>query len=269
MNKKKLLSYPKKILYIRKEIPRNKYIIISSLAFIIFFASWFVLTYGGFVSKIFLPSPTDVAIAFEDLLIEHNLIKDILTSTFRVISAFMLASIIAIPLGIFIGNFKIFEAFFKPFCAFVRYMPATAFIPLLIIWFGIGNLQKISLIFLGTFFHLTLLIADSSSNVPKSYLETALSLGASKTDIILNVVTPACLPNIIDNLRIIMGAAWTYVVVAELVAAMSGLGAMIIESQRFLKTANILVGIIIIGLIGVIFDLLFKLIRKTRFSWAE
>lgn len=254
---------------IRKAISPKSYTFFAILTFVFFLGLWCLLSYSGIINPIFLPTPTKVVNATIELFTKYALISDIGASVFRVFSAFLLASILAVPLGILIGNFKIVEAISRPFSSFVRYMPASAFIPLLILWFGIGHLQKILLIFIGIFFHLLLLISDDATNVPQSLLETAISLGANKRKLLAKVVVPGILPAIINDLRIIIGAAWTFVIVAELVAATSGLGSMIIESQRFLRTANIISGIIIIGFIGLLTDLIFKIAQRLLFPWVE
>ena len=161
------------------------------------------------------------------------------------------------------------EAFFDPIISFLRYIPVSAFVPLFILWFGIGELQKVLLIFAGVAPYLTILIFDVVANTKKEYAEAAYTLGASRNDITFRVVAPQSLPGIWDAMRLMMGAAWTFVILAEIKAATSGLGYLIMTSQRFLQTSNVIAAIFIIGILGLLTDLLFKFTRKKFFPWAE
>src|SRR6185436_7755419 len=134
------------------------------------------------------------------------------------------AALMAIPFGILMGSFKIFEAFFEPIVDFVRYLPVSAMIPLLILYIGLGIEEKVAVIFIGTFFQLILLVADVAAHVPKDLLDSAYTLGTSRLRVVTHVLVPATLPGVMDNLRITIGWSWTYLVVAELVAAERGLG---------------------------------------------
>ena len=230
---------------------------------------WCFLTYGGLVSKIFLPSPSQVLGAALELWQDGTLLSYTLDSLYRVGVGFLLAAFLAIPLGILMGSSKLAEAILEPLIDFVRYLPVTALVPLLILYFGIGDLQKMSVIFIGTFFQLVLLIADVTANISKDLIRAAYTLGANRWQVFRRVLLPAAMPGIIDNLRITMGWAWTYLVVAELVAANSGLGYMILKAQRFLQTEKIFLGLIIIGILGIITDYLFKLFFKLYLPWSE
>jgi NitT/TauT family transport system permease protein len=167
------------------------------------------------------------------------------------------------------GSFRFFQALLEPLIGAVRYMPASAFIPLLIIWLGIGDAQKIGVVFIGVFFPLTLLIADVSAGVPKELINIAYTLGASRWQVFSRVLLPASLPGVVDNLRITMGWAWTYLIVAELVGAESGIGHLILQSQRFLATDRIIASILTIGLLGVVTDGIFRLISARLFPYVE
>jgi NitT/TauT family transport system permease protein len=167
------------------------------------------------------------------------------------------------------GHFKIIQALIEPINDFIRYMPVAAFIPLAIVWAGTGDLEKVVIIFIGTFFQLILMIADNARNVPAAYLDVAYTLGGTRWGAVYKVLVPAALPGIFDSLRIAMGWAWSYLVVAEIVAANRGLGFLIIQSQRYLKTAEIFAGIIIIGIIGLATDHLFRWLSRKLFPWQE
>lgn len=250
-------------------IPRRWYTGVSAGVLGAAVLVWAVLTYGGFVSPLFLPSPTKVLTTGIQLFQEGVLVSHIAASVYRVGVGFLLAAVLAVPLGILMGSLKVVEALVEPIVNFVRYLPVTAMIPLLILYLGIADLQKIAVIFIGTFFQLVLLIADVTANVQRELLQAAYTLGASRRQVFFQVLVPATLPGVIDNLRITLGWAWTYLVVAELVAAESGLGYMILRAQRFLHTDRIFVGLFVIGLLGLISDYLFKALYRRLLPWSQ
>jgi len=253
----------------REPIPKGLYFILALSSFAFFLILWSVLTYGRFVDPLFLPSPGRVFQAGVDLFLELEFTTDILNSVYRVMMGFIIAAIIGIPIGLIMGTFKVAEAFTEPVVGFVRYMPASAFIPLFILWLGIGDIEKIAIIFVGSFFQLVLMVAVVAKNVHKDMLETAYTLGAKRFQVIRKVLLPASLPGIVDTLRIIVGWAWTYIIVAELVASASGIGYMIISSQRMLRTGNIIFGILTIGMLGLLTDLFSKWLYNKLFPWVE
>jgi len=166
------------------------------------------------------------------------------------------------------GSFKFFEALFEPVVNFVRYLPVSAMIPLLILYIGLGFEEKVAVIFIGTFFQLILMIADVAAHVPKDLIDSAYTLGTSRFRVVTHVLIPATLPGVMDNLRITIGWAWTYLIVAELVAAEKGLGIMILESQRGLRTDKIFVGLVTIGLLGFLSDIIFKWLHRVVLPWS-
>jgi NitT/TauT family transport system permease protein len=253
----------------REPIPKSLYLILALSSFAFFLVVWSILTYGGLVDPLFLPSPGRVFQAGVDLFVELGFITDILNSVYRVMLGFIVAALIGVPLGLFMGTFKVAEAFTEPVVGFIRYMPASAFIPLFILWLGIGDIEKIAIIFVGSFFQLVLMVAVVAKNVHKDMLETAYTLGARRFQVIWKVLLPASLPGIVDTLRIIVGWAWTYIIVAELVASASGIGYMIISAQRMLRTGNIIFGILTIGILGLITDYFFKWLYNRLFPWVE
>jgi NitT/TauT family transport system permease protein len=182
---------------------------------------------------------------------------DIGMTVWRVLGGFAIAAVLAVPLGVLMGAYKPVEAFFEPFVSFARYLPASAFIPLLILWAGIGEAQKLAVIFIGSFFQLVLMIAVSVGNTRRDLVEAAYTLGARDTGIVVRVLLPSRARDRRD-LRMVLGWAWTYVIVAELIGASSGIGHMITDSQALLATDQIIFGIIVIGLIGLVTDFAFK-----------
>jgi NitT/TauT family transport system permease protein len=237
--------------------------------FVVFFLVWAGATFGGFVSKTFLADPVTMVRSGYDLLLNQGFVYDIGMTVWRVLGGFVIAALLAVPLGVLMGAYKPVEAFFEPFVSFARYLPASAFIPLLILWAGIGEAQKLAVIFIGSFFQLVLMIAVSVGNTRRDLVEAAYTLGAGDRGIVTRVLLPSSAPEIAETLRMVLGWAWTYVIVAELIGASSGIGHMITDSQALLATDQIIFGIIIIGLIGLVTDFAFKAFNRQLFPWAQ
>ena len=238
------------------------------LFFVLFFAAWAYVTLGGHVSKTFLADPLTMIEEGYTLLTRHGFLGDIGITIWRVVGGFVLAALLAVPLGILMGAYKPIEAFLEPFVSFARYLPASAFIPLLILWAGIGELQKLLVIFIGAVFQLVLMVALAVAGVRRDLVEAALTLGARDRGIVGRVLIPASAPEIAEILRLVLGWAWTYVIVAELIGSSSGIGHMITDSQALLATGQIIFGIIVIGVIGLISDFLFKWANRRLFPWS-
>ncbi len=236
--------------------------------FVLFFAVWAVFTLGGFVSPTFLASPVTMLREGWLLFTEYNFIQDIGMTVWRVVGGFVLASVIAVPLGIAMGAYKPIEAFLEPFVSFCRYLPASAFIPLLILWAGIGESQKLLVIFIGSVFQVILMVAVTVGSARKDLVEAAYTLGASSRGIVRRVLIPGAAPGIAETLRLVLGWAWTYVIVAELIGSSSGIGHMITDSQALLNTGQIIFGIIVIGVIGLVSDFAFKAVNRRLFAWS-
>jgi NitT/TauT family transport system permease protein len=252
----------------KKDIPRRAYLTVSAAVALLILALWCVLSYGGLVREDFLPTPVAVVQAGIDGVSDGSLFRDTGVSLYEILSGFILASIFAVPLGILMGSFKIAEAAIEPITNFVRYLPVSALIPLLILWIGIGMAEKIAVIFIGTFFQQLILIADVSRGVAHDLLDVSYTFGASRRQVIRRVLIPATMPGVMDALRVTLGWAWTYLVVAELVAANKGLGYFILNSMRGLFTDRIFLGIAVIGLLGLISDQLFKFLRSRLLPWT-
>jgi NitT/TauT family transport system permease protein len=235
--------------------------------FILFVALWSWATVGGYVSKTFLANPLTMVREGFELLTQHGFLFDIGMTIWRVIGGFVLAAIIAVPLGVLMGAYKPIEALLEPFVSFARYLPASAFIPLLILWAGIGELQKLLVIFIGSVFQIILMVAVTVGNTRRDLVEAAYTLGASDGGIIRRVLLPSSAPEIAEILRLVLGWAWTYVIAAELIGSSSGIGHMITDSQALLNTGQIIFGIIVIGLIGLVSDFLFKAFNAWLFPW--
>jgi NitT/TauT family transport system permease protein len=237
--------------------------------FILFFSAWAFFTLGGYVSPTFLASPVTMVQEAILLFTEFNFSHDIAMTIWRVLAGFILASLIAVPLGIAMGAHKGVEAFLEPFVSFCRYLPASAFIPLLILWAGIGELQKVLVIFIGSVFQIVLMVAVCVGAARRDLVEAAYTLGATPSGIVKRVLIPGAAPEIAEILRLVLGWAWTYVIVAELIGSSSGIGHMITDSQALLNTGQIIFGIIVIGLIGLVSDFAFKALNRRLFAWSS
>lgn len=226
--------------------------------------AWELVARSGLTSERFLPAPTVVAAAFGAMIAEQSLLWHAAVSTLRVWVAFVLAAAMAVPVGILMGSLRPFGAAMEPVVDFIRYLPVPALVPLSIIWFGVGEGSKIFLLWLGVFFQLVLMVTDDVRRVPREYHETAATLGASRLRGLLDVSLPAMLPTLVDNMRIALGWCWTYLIVAEIVAADSGLGFVIWQARRFFKTPEVMAGVVAIGIIGLLTD---QAIRWAHARW--
>ncbi len=235
--------------------------------FILFVAVWAFFTLGGYVSPTFLASPVTMVQEAVLLFTEFNFIHDIGMTIWRVLAGFILATLIAVPLGIAMGAHKGVEAFLEPFVSFCRYLPASAFIPLLILWAGIGELQKVLVIFIGSVFQIVLMVAVSVGAARRDLVEAAYTLGANPAGIVKRVLIPGAAPEIAEILRLVLGWAGTYVIVAELIGSSSGIGHMITDGQALLNTGHIVFGIIVIGLSGLVSDFAFEALNRRLFAW--
>jgi len=237
--------------------------------FLVFGAAWWTITAIGAVPSQFLASPAETVAAGWQLFTKFGFSYDVGLTVWRVLGGFVIAAVIAVPLGIAMGAWKPVEAFFEPFVSFARYLPASAFIPLLILWVGIGETQKLAVIFLGCFFQLTLMIAMIVAGTRRDLVEAAYTLGCSERGIVRDVLLPGAAPEIAEALRQVLGIGWTYIIVAELIGASSGIGHMITDSQALMATDQIISGIVVIGLVGLASDVLFKQANRRLFAWSH
>lgn len=236
---------------------------------VVFFGIWVLATELAWVNPLLIPPPGQVVQALDTLFAEQGFAGDVLISVIRVLVAFAMACAIAVPLGVAMGAFAALDAIFAPFVSAWRYLPAPSFIPILLMWFGTGEAPKLALLFLGVIFFLITLIADHTKEVRKELIETALTLGASQRATLLRVILPAVLPNIVTAMRQMLAMAWTYLVIAEIVASTTGIGAMMMRARRFLNTDEILAGIIVIGALGLLFDLAFGHLHRRLFPYLD
>ena len=228
---------------------------------------WEAVARAGFVAPQFLPSPSKVVVALWTMVTTQHLLWHAAISSLRVWVAFLLAAAMAIPIGILMSSYRIVGASLEPIIDFIRYLPVPALVPLSIIWFGVGEETKIFLLWLGTFFQLVLLVADDMRRVPHEYVEIAFTLGAKPRQVLTDVAFRAMGPSLVDNLRITLGWCWTYLVIAEIVAADSGLGFVIWSARRYVKTPEVMAGVVVIGLIGLITDQILRAMHRRMFRY--
>lgn len=252
---------------VRGEPSKTSLTALAATGFLLPFLAWMIVSTSGLVDGVFLPTPPQVLRAVRTWAMEADLFSDIGISIARVYGGFALSVVIALPLGIALGALPPVRALLEPLIDFSRYLPAVAFIPLIMLWVGIEESAKIAVIFVGTVCQMVLLIAGDIARVPSAPIEAAKTMGATNEEVIQHVLVPAAWPAMFDTLRAMMGLSWTYLVVAELVAASSGLGFSILKAQRFLQTDKIFAGILLIGLVGLLTDQAFRWLHRRAFSW--
>jgi NitT/TauT family transport system permease protein len=230
---------------------------------------WLALVHVFNVQPVFLPPLEGMPGVTWAMFAYEGILADIYVSCYRVIAGFVMAILISNPLGILKGYNSRTRQIFEPIIGFVRYMPVPVFIPLCILWFGSGDLEKVVIIFLGAFFQLTLMVQDAARDVRNDFYESATMLGAPHSALISRVLWPAAFPQIFDSYRVAIGWAWTYLIVAEIVGARSGIGFYVIKAQRYLMVPQIFAAMTVIGVMGMTTDLLLSALHRRLFRWSE
>jgi NitT/TauT family transport system permease protein len=238
-----------------------------ALPFIALLIVWELVTAGGLIDPVFLPTPASVLASFIELASSEFIFTHLVPSTLRVMAAFLLSVAVAFPLGTISGQVPSVERLLHPLFGFTRYLPVASLVPLCILWFGVGDTQKVAVITIGVVFQLVLLLAFDSASVPKELIEAGRTFGLTRYEILKRIVVPFAMPAIWDHLRISAGWAWSYLVLAELVAGNQGVGYFVVQSQRYLQTNRVFAGILFIGILGVVTDLVFRLSAKKIFQW--
>lgn len=259
---------------LRRDIPRPVAIALTVLSFVLTL-SWYVWKSQSVVGDVeqstFFPTVAEIIEGGREIFTDPDgkIWIDIGASVRRVFLGFLLAAIVAIPLGIYIGAYRVCEALIQPVVEFVRYLPVPALIPLLIAIYGVDEEPKVILIFIGTFFQLVLMVGDEIRRVPNDLVRAAYTLGATPFEALTKVLFRKAMPGIFDALRLCHGWAWTYVVVAELIATNEGLGIRIMKFGRFIQMPKVMCYLLVLGLIGLALDLLFRYFNRRLFRWAE
>jgi NitT/TauT family transport system permease protein len=242
---------------------------LAAAGFVLFVLAWMVARQLDLAPKLLLPGPGDVFGRLLRLAGDGTLLSDVQASVWRITVGFLVATAIAIPVGVLIGTYRVAEAFIEPFVDFVRYMPVVSFVPLTMVWMGIDDSQKFTIVFIGTFFQEVLLVMDNTKRVPIELVNIGRTLGMRDAGILVRIVVPSAAPLIWDTLRISLGWAWTWVVVAELVAATSGLGYRTNVAIRFGQMDTIIGYLIVLGILGLVTDQTMKAVGRYLFRWAE
>ena len=250
-------------------LPRTSYIATAVATFVVLGAVWWLITALGLVKEMFLPSPVLVAQALGEHAADGTLWSDMGASTARIFVGFLLATVMAVPIGTLMGVNARVEAALEPLMDFIRYMPVVAFVPLTIVWVGIDESQKFLIIWMGTFFQQVLMVADAVRGTPLGLVRLGETLGLSRAESLVRIVIPSAMPRIWDALRITLGWAWTWLVVAELVAAKVGMGYRVTVAQRYLDTPTILAYVFVLGVLGLIFDQAMRAAGRRIFAYQE
>ncbi len=244
---------------------------ISAVVIVGLIAVWWFVTYAGFIKPLFLPSPFGVIEAFLDVLKDGftgaSFWEHIWVSTLRVFGAFLLACLVGIPLGIAMGMSAAARGIFDPPIEFYRPIPPLAYLPLMIIWFGIDELSKVLLIFLSVLAPMALGARAGVKSAAIEQIHAAYSFGATRWQVIRLVVLPSAMPEIFTAMRVGIGFGWTTLVAAEMVAATSGLGYMVLSASRFLQTPIVIMGIVVIAAIAYAFDHLVRFVERRVVPW--
>ena len=247
--------------------------VISTLTVGAIIGAWSLASAYALVSPVFLPSPRQVAVALYNLVVtgfvDATLAEHVGASLTRIFGALIASIVIGVPAGIAIGTNRVGRGILDPIVEFLRPLPPLAYLPLVIIWVGIGEASKITVIALSMLPSIILSTSAGVRAVSKDHVNAARSLGASKGRVLSEVVLPSAVPSILTGIRIALGAGWTTLVAAELVAATSGIGFMIQSAAQFLVTDIVIAGIIVIALIAIVLEYIARLIERRLMPWAS
>lgn len=256
-----------RLLTIGKAPTRAQFLTIAVTVFALLLIGWWYLTAYGAIPPIFLPGLDKVWARMSALAANGTLWSDLESSLYRMIVAFAISSVMSIAIGVLAGCYGLFKAIVEPLVDFIRYMPVVAFVPLTILWTGTDDIQKFLVIWIGTFFQQVLMMIDAVKRVPPDFIGLGRTLGLSDRKILAGIVLPSALPSVWDALRISLGWAWTWLVLAELVASTSGLGYRIVVSQRYFQTDTIIGYILLLGFLGLVTDQLMRAAERVLFRY--
>jgi NitT/TauT family transport system permease protein len=253
----------------RRPAGRVERLLLGGVAWVLFVLGWHLAATSGLAPEALFPGPVQVTEALWKLFAEHRFAADVWASIQRIFASFSLAVAIALPLGLLMGAFPRIDALLNPLLGSFRYLPAPAFIPLLLMWLGTGESQKLALLLIGVVFFLVIMIADVTRQVPKEFVETAKTLGGNERVIVWTVILRQSLPGYVDTCRQMLAVSWTYLVIAEIVAATDGIGAMMMRAKRFVHVDDIMAGILVIGILGLAFDAAFRFLHRFWFPYLQ
>jgi len=258
---------------VRRKKSESFYIGVSFISVLIFFSLWQITTNEGLINQVFLPSPQKVWQAFTELINQGykgaSLLAHIAISMERLFIAISVAVIIGVPLGLLAGSSRFVRAIIDPFIEFYRPLPPLAYYTLIVLWFGIGDESKIILLFLNAFAPLLIGVIFSVQKVSIDRINGAKSLGAKGVNLFISVIFRSCLPDILTSLRTAIGVAYATLVAAEMVAAVSGIGWMVLDASKYLRNDIVYVGVIIMGLIAILLDSFVRFLIRKASPWME
>ncbi len=252
-----------------KRYSKMQLIVISTVSVLLFLVIWEFVCRIGWIEPLFLPAPSKILARGHKMYIAGTLIEHALASTRRVMVGFMVSSLAAIPVGIFLGSSRFFMAAASPLISILRPLPSMSWIPLSLLWLGITETQKYSIVFMGSFAPSLLYIIEATRNIDPLLIRAAKNLGASKLQVMREIILPGALPQIIAGLKVMLGIAWTCVISAELVAAREGLGFMIMNGKEYFQTDTVLLGMALISLTVMIIDVTFKKVEGRLLPWMR
>lgn len=254
---------------ISKPLPRSALLGTSAASVILFLAVWELVCRAGWVDPIFLPPPSAVFAKAMGMAGEGTLIGNVLASGRRVMIGFLVATAVAIPLGIILGTSTYARAAFDPILSFLRPLPSMSWIPLSLLWFGITETQKYSIVFMGTFAPALVYVIEATRNIDPLLIRAAQNLGASRWQVMREVILPGSLPQILSGMKVILGLSWTCVISAELVAAREGLGFLIMNGKEFFQTEVVVLGMLLISITVLVTDFVFRVIENWVLRWQR
>tara|TARA_Y100001001_G_scaffold94783_1_gene92447 strand:- start:2994 stop:3860 length:867 start_codon:yes stop_codon:yes gene_type:complete len=258
---------PDKWFDFNQSVPGGQRLVLGAVGWVAFLALWQVTSQMDLAPDRLYPGPAAVFSSLRELFLEKAFFSDVLASVSRIVISFGIAILIALPLGLLMGSFARVDSILNPLLGAWRYLPAPAFIPLLLMWLGTGDSQKITLLLMGVVFFLVIMLADVTRQTPRVLIETAKTLGGGRRIILWTVLFRNSLPGYVDTCRQMLAVSWTYLVIAEIVAATDGIGAMMMRAKRFVHVDDIMAGIVTIGVLGLLFDVLFRLIYRKCFPY--
>ena len=268
---------PTSLFDIRAPIARRRRLAIAAGAIALVVALWIALTAGAepLLGPNTLPSPGDIARSLPRMHSQELMVANALVSLLRITLGFLLAAAAAVPLGILMGAYTPIRAAITPLVTPLRFLPIAAVVPIFIFWFGLDEQMKIALLFLGTFVYLLPLVVETVDQVDDVYLKTAATMGASRSQIIRTILVPAALPAIFEELRVLYGIGWTYVMLAEFVSVENtgfgyeGIGYLINQIRRRGTLADVLVAVALILILGVLVDFGLSRLSRALFPWVQ
>ena len=252
---------------IQTPIRRTTSVLLGAASVAIVFGAWQLADALHLINEVLLPPPTKVLSGLIDLFASTDYLHDIGTSLYRITASFAAACLVALPLGILMGSFAVVAAALNPLVSAARYLPAPSFIPVLLMLLGATDAEKLALLFIGVVWFLITMIMDVTQSVPRELIDTARTLGAGRRQILSTVIIPASLPGIVTAMRQMLAVSWTYLVIAEIVAADGGIGAMMMRAQRYVHIDLVMAGIVTIGVLGVVSDMLVRAAHRLAFSY--